>query len=76
MGILLPYVVSPVAVAIIFGSLFGDRYGLINELLNGLEQVLFALFSLRRKELKRELRLAGLGDQLINAHLNILRSVE
>ena len=34
MGILLPYVVSPVAVAIIFGSLFGDRYGLIN---HGLE---------------------------------------
>jgi cellobiose transport system permease protein len=36
MGILLPYVVSPVAVAIIFGSLFGDRYGLINDLLGGI----------------------------------------
>ena len=33
MSILLPFVVSPVAVAIIFGSLYGDRYGLINELL-------------------------------------------
>ena len=33
MGILIPFVVSPVAVAIIFGSLFGDRYGLINEAL-------------------------------------------
>jgi cellobiose transport system permease protein len=36
MGILLPYVVSPVAVAIIFGSLFGDRYGLINHALEGI----------------------------------------
>jgi len=33
MSVLLPFVVSPVAVAIIFGSLFGDRYGLVNELL-------------------------------------------
>ena len=33
MSILLPFVVSPVAVAIIFGSVFGDRYGLLNELL-------------------------------------------
>lgn len=33
MSILLPYVVSPVAVAIIFGSIFGDRYGLLNEAL-------------------------------------------
>lgn len=33
MSILLPFVVSPVAVAIIFGSLYGDRYGLINEVL-------------------------------------------
>ena len=36
MGILLPFVVSPVAVAIIFGSLFGDKYGVINE---GLEAI-------------------------------------
>jgi cellobiose transport system permease protein len=36
MSILLPFVVSPVAVAIIFGSLYGDRYGLINELLGHL----------------------------------------
>jgi cellobiose transport system permease protein len=33
MSILLPFVVSPVAVAIIFGSLFGDRYGLLNEII-------------------------------------------
>jgi cellobiose transport system permease protein len=41
MSILLPFVVSPVAVAIIFGSLFGDRYGLINELLGhvGIEPI-------------------------------------
>ena len=31
MGILLPFVVAPAAVALIFGNLFGDRYGLINE---------------------------------------------
>jgi len=36
MSILLPYVVSPVAVAIIFGSVFGDRYGLLNQ---GLEAI-------------------------------------
>ncbi|WP_432477722.1 carbohydrate ABC transporter permease [Nocardioides sp. GXQ0305] len=36
MSILLPFVVSPVAVAIIFGSLFGDRYGLVNQLLGGI----------------------------------------
>jgi cellobiose transport system permease protein len=33
MSILLPFVVSPVAVAIIFGSLFGDRYGMVNNIL-------------------------------------------
>ena len=31
MSILLPFVVAPAAVAIIFGSVFGDRYGLVNE---------------------------------------------
>ena len=31
MGVLLPYVVAPVAVALIFSDLFGDRYGLIND---------------------------------------------
>ena len=36
MSILLPFVVSPVAVAIIFGSIFGDRYGLLNQ---GLEVI-------------------------------------
>ena len=41
MSILLPFVVSPVAVAIIFGSLFGDRYGLLNEVIGwvGIEPV-------------------------------------
>ena len=34
MGVLLPYVVAPVAVGLIFGQLFGDRYGLFNALLN------------------------------------------
>jgi len=36
MGVLLPYVVAPVAVALIFGDLFGDRYGLINTTLGTL----------------------------------------
>ncbi|EAR26224.1 multiple sugar transport system permease protein [marine actinobacterium PHSC20C1] len=36
MGVLLPYVVAPVAVALIFSNLFGDRFGLINELLGGI----------------------------------------
>jgi len=36
MSVLLPFVVSPVAVAIIFGSVFGDRYGLANELLGAI----------------------------------------
>lgn len=31
MGVLLPYVVAPVAVALIFSELFGDKYGLINQ---------------------------------------------
>lgn len=41
MSILVPFVVSPVAVAIIFGNLFGDRYGLINEVLGvvGIEPI-------------------------------------
>jgi cellobiose transport system permease protein len=33
MSILLPFVVAPVAVAIIFGNLYGDEYGLVNEVL-------------------------------------------
>jgi cellobiose transport system permease protein len=33
MSVLLPFVVAPVAVAIIFGNLFGDEYGLVNDLL-------------------------------------------
>jgi cellobiose transport system permease protein len=33
MGVLVPYVVMPVAVSMIFGRLFADQYGFINELL-------------------------------------------
>ncbi|MBI9114734.1 carbohydrate ABC transporter permease [Sanguibacter suaedae] len=41
MGVLLPYVVAPVAVGLIFGRLFADQYGLINEVLGyvGIEPV-------------------------------------
>lgn len=30
MGVLLPYVMAPVAVALIFSNMFGDQYGLVN----------------------------------------------
>ena len=33
MSVLLPYVVMPVAVTLIFGSMFGERYGLVNRTL-------------------------------------------
>ncbi|WP_256839251.1 carbohydrate ABC transporter permease [Ornithinimicrobium faecis] len=33
MGVLLPYVVAPVAVSLIFSNLFADKYGLINSLI-------------------------------------------
>lgn len=33
MGVLLPYIVMPVAVSLIFSNLYGDRYGLVNALL-------------------------------------------
>lgn len=36
MGVLLPYVVAPVAVGLIFSRLFGDQYGLINEVLGNI----------------------------------------
>ncbi|MFI8592915.1 carbohydrate ABC transporter permease [Microbacterium sp. NPDC078428] len=36
MGVLLPYVVAPVAVALIFSNLFADRFGLVNTLLGGI----------------------------------------
>ncbi|MGV8978058.1 MAG: carbohydrate ABC transporter permease [Cellulomonas sp.] len=41
MGVLLPYVVAPVAVSLIFSKLFGDQSGMINALLNkvGLDAV-------------------------------------
>jgi cellobiose transport system permease protein len=36
MGVLLPYIVTPVAIAIIFGVMFSDKYGIINTLLTNL----------------------------------------
>ncbi|CAN5237002.1 sugar ABC transporter permease [soil metagenome] len=36
MGVLLPYVVMPVAVSLIFSNLYGDKYGLVNTLLSHL----------------------------------------
>nr|WP_245570422.1 sugar ABC transporter permease [Microbacterium luticocti] len=30
MGVLLPYIMAPVAVALIFSNMFGDKYGIIN----------------------------------------------
>lgn len=41
MGVLLPYVVAPVAVALIFSKLFGDQSGMINTLLGqvGIEPI-------------------------------------
>lgn len=33
MGVLLPYVMAPVAVALIFSNMFGDQYGLVNSIL-------------------------------------------
>lgn len=33
MGVLLPYVIAPVAVVLIFNDLFGDRFGLVNQAL-------------------------------------------
>ncbi|WP_322843342.1 MULTISPECIES: sugar ABC transporter permease [unclassified Herbiconiux] len=36
MGVLLPFIVMPVAVALIFNSLYGDQYGLINTTLQSL----------------------------------------
>jgi cellobiose transport system permease protein len=36
MSVILPYVVTPVAVALIFSNLFGEKYGLVNNMLQGL----------------------------------------
>ena len=36
MGVLLPYVMAPVAVALIFSNMFGDNYGLVNNILTDL----------------------------------------
>ena len=33
MGVLIPYVMAPVAVALIFSAMFGDQYGLVNSIL-------------------------------------------
>ena len=41
MSVLIPFVVAPAAVALIFGNVFGDRYGLVNEMFTsvGLEPI-------------------------------------
>lgn len=41
MGVLLPYVMAPVAVALIFSNMFGDQYGIVNTWLGniGIEPV-------------------------------------
>ncbi len=36
MGVLLPYIVTPVAIAIIFSVMFADKYGIINSLLTNI----------------------------------------
>ena len=36
MGVLLPYIVAPVAVTLIFSNMFGDQYGLVNNVLGDL----------------------------------------
>jgi len=36
MGVLLPYIVAPVAVTLIFSNMFGDQYGLVNNVLRGI----------------------------------------
>jgi cellobiose transport system permease protein len=36
MGVLVPYVMAPVAVALIFSNMFGDQYGVVNTLLGHL----------------------------------------
>lgn len=36
MGVLLPYIVAPVAVALIFSNMFGDQYGLVNNTLRAI----------------------------------------
>ncbi len=36
MSVLLPFVVAPAAVALIFGNVFGDRYGLANEVVQAI----------------------------------------
>ena len=36
MGVLIPYVVAPVAVSMIFGRMFADQYGLINGMLGAI----------------------------------------
>jgi len=36
MSVLIPYIVTPVAVALIFSNMFGEKYGLVNNTLSGL----------------------------------------
>ncbi|MFT2693460.1 carbohydrate ABC transporter permease [Clavibacter zhangzhiyongii] len=43
MSVILPYIVTPVAVAIIFSSVFGEKYGLVNNVLTeiGLDPIMW-----------------------------------
>lgn len=43
LSVIVPYVVTPVAVTLIFGNMFGERYGLINNLLStiGMDPVMW-----------------------------------
>ncbi len=43
MGVLLPYVVAPVAVALIFSNMYGDKFGLVNTFLGdvGIDPILW-----------------------------------
>lgn len=43
MSILLPYIVTPVAVALIFANMFGEQYGLINNILEsfGIDRIMW-----------------------------------
>lgn len=43
MSVLLPYIVTPVAVALIFANMFGEQYGLINNILEsfGIERIMW-----------------------------------
>ena len=55
MGVLLPYIVAPVAVTLIFSNMFGDQYGLVN---NTLGQLGIAPIQWHSQELPSHLAIA------------------